>query len=381
MTYGISHTARRRQRAGTDLTPLPALDPGALSAEAVAAVRELLAEGDSPNTRRAYQSAWRYWSAWHRLRFGAALELPLAPAAVVQFIVDHTTRRVREQLMHELPEAIDAQLRAAGVKQRPGPLRLTTVVQRVAALATMHTLRRLPNPCHDPAVRHVLQRARRAHARRGERPRKKAAAAADALHAMLATCDDSLLGVRDRALLAFGWASGGRRRAEIAAARLEDLARLTDGSFAYTLPHSKTRQSGAQTSDPVRPVAGIAAQALSDWLDRAQICEGVIFRRVHGNAVGKPLTGAAVALIVKRRVALAGLSGDFSGHSLRSGFVTEAGRRDVPLPDVMAMTGHQSVQSVLGYWRSGHAQLARAATLLDAEMAPVGPVPGTPGAP
>jgi hypothetical protein len=34
-----------------------------------------------------------------------------------------------------------------------------------------------------------------------------------------------------------------------------------------------------------------------------------------------------VRAIVKRRAALAGLDGDFSAHSLRSGFMTEAGRQ------------------------------------------------------
>lgn len=43
---------------------------------------------------------------------------------------------------------------------------------------------------------------------------------------------------------------------------------------------------------------------------------------------------------------MAGLSGDFSAHSLRSGFVTEAVRQDVPLAE--AMTGHRTVQSLMG---------------------------------
>ncbi len=48
---------------------------------------------------------------------------------------------------------------------------------------------------------------------------------------MLATCDDSLEGLRDRALLCFGFASGGRRRSEIAAADLRDLRKTGDDSL------------------------------------------------------------------------------------------------------------------------------------------------------
>src|SRR6266702_5772787 len=44
------------------------------------------------------------------------------------------------------------------------------------------------------------------------------------LEAMLATCTDGLIGLRDRALLLFAFASGGRRRSEVSAAVVEHLA-------------------------------------------------------------------------------------------------------------------------------------------------------------
>ena len=70
-------------------------------------------------------------------------------------------------------------------------------------------------------------------------------------------------------------------------------------------------------------------------------------------------------LAVQERCRLAGIEGDFSAHSLRSGFVTEAGRQNVPLGDAMAMTGHASVATVMGYFRAGAAPRSRAARLLD----------------
>jgi integrase len=68
--------------------------------------------------------------------------------------------------------------------------------------------------------------------------------------------------------------------------------------------------------------------------------------------------------IVKRRAQLAGLEGDFGAHSLRSGFVTEAGRQNVPMKEAMAMTGHRSVQTFLRYFQTGAVQQSRAANLL-----------------
>jgi len=72
----------------------------------------------------------------------------------------------------------------------------------------------------------------------------------------------------------------------------------------------------------------------------------------------------SIATIVKRRAAMAGLAGDFGAQSLRSGFVTEAGKQGVPLPAVMAMTEHRSVASVIGYFQSGAAEDNPAARLL-----------------
>jgi integrase len=108
-----------------------------------------------------------------------------------------------------------------------------------------------------------------------------------------------------------------------------------------------------------------AADALTAWLAASNIITGPIFRRIRGAAtVAEPLSAEAVALIVKRRAQLAGLEGDFGAHSLRSGFVTEAGRQNVPLGDTMAMTGHRLIQTVMRYFQTGAIGQTRAARLL-----------------
>jgi integrase len=204
----------------------------------------------------------------------------------------------------------------------------------------------------DVAVRHGSQADE--HGLRGERPAKKTAIAQAELAAMLATCDDSLTGLRDRALLLFAFASGGRRRSEVAAADMADLRQVGDRAFVYHLEHSKTQQAGpSATSTPDKPLLGPAANALAAWLGAAQLTEGPIFRRLWGHRVGGGLSPASVAAIVQRRAAMAGLEGDFGGHSLRSGFVTEGGRQGIALPALMAMTEHRAVGSVIGYFQAG----------------------------
>lgn len=342
--------------------PSAGLEPAAQQA-----VRELLREGESTNTRNSYQSAMRYWAAWHALRFERQMQLPLDVPCVLQFIIDHAQRQTGAGLASEMPANMDRALVEAGYKAREGPLSHNTLVHRMAVLSKAHQVHGLANPCQDGAVRELMSRTRKAYARRGEQPTKKDALTRDLLEQLLQTCDDSLRGRRDRALLLFAWSSGGRRRSEVAGADMRHLRAVGPQEFIYTLAHSKTNQSGRDVPENHKPVTGRAAQALADWLRAAAIQEGPIFRRIRkGGHVGEPLSPAAVRDIVKQRCALAGVEGDFSAHSLRSGFVTEAGRQNVPLPDTMALTGHSSVNTVLGYFRADSALSNRAARLLDA---------------
>ena len=76
---------------------------------------------------------------------------------------------------------------------------------------------------------------------------------------------------------------------------------------------------------------------------------------------------------MKARCALAGVGDDFTAHSLRSGFVTEAGRQNMPLQETMAMTGHRSTDTVAGYFRTGAAQVSAVARMMDSGAEPPEP--------
>ena len=333
------------------LQKIPALQPTELSDVTQRAVNELLREGESKNTMASYKSALRYWAAWYGIRYGGQIQLPVPSPCVLQFIVDHAERTTDKGLVSELPALIDQTLVQAGYKGKLGALAHNTLVHRIAVLSKAHQLRELKNPCQDPAVRELLSRTRKAYAKRGALPQKKDALTKDPLQAILATCDDSLRGQRDRALLLFAWASGGRRRSEVAGADMQFLKRIPEG-FIYTLVYSKTNQAGMDLPENDKPVLGVAAEALRDWLAASGILEGRIFRRVRkGGHLGEALSPAAVGDIVKERCKVAGVAGSFSAHSLRSGFVTEAGQQQVSLSETMAMTGHHSVASLLAYRR------------------------------
>ena len=339
------------------------LDPAALDAATARATEEFLAEGTPANTARSYASAMRYWAAWYALRYGGSLHAQPVPVTVVnQFVIDHLERRVGAGLRHELPADVDAQLVALGAKKTLGALSSATIGHRLAVLAKWHRLQQWESPTDDHRIKTLVAKARRAQAKRGVVTRKKTAAVAEPLQAMLDTCTDGLRGVRDRALLLLAWSGGGRRRSEVVDLQVGDLRRLRDDTWTYALGRTKTHAAGPRREKPLR---GDAAHAVAAWLDAAKLTEGPLFRRLfrHGTVGPRGLSSDQVARIVQRRAGLAGLPGDWAAHSLRSGFVTEAGRQGVALGEVMAMTEHRSVGTVMGYFQAGTLLSSRASAL------------------
>jgi integrase len=373
--------------------PAPYLDPDTLSAEAKRAADAFKVEGTSANTRRTYQTALLYWGAWYALRYGRVLTAPVSVATVIQFILDHLEHNPLAQLVepspfvpssrttqHLLPPAIDRVLVERRYKAKLGPWSRVTVETRLAALSRAHDIfiaNHLPplpaaaNPLRDPGVRELLSAVRRAYARRppDHERRPPIAATRPVMEALLATCQDDLPGIRDRALLLFGFASGGRRRTEIVAATLENVRRDGEGGFVFELSRSKTQQAGARAPQNFKPIVGEAAVALETWLNelfRAGITEGAIFRRIQEGRITEPLQDRTVYNIIRQRASLVDPPlGKLSAHSLRSGFVTESGRQNIPIGEAMALTGHRSVQTFMGYYRSGEVSHSVAARLME----------------
>jgi site-specific recombinase XerD len=361
-------------------TTVPALDPKVLHAEAEISARAILKAGRSKNTTNSYESALRYWAAWFWLRYQQSLALPVPPAAVVQFLTDHVLRPTdpeaaagdneEELLVYDLPRAIDEALVGSGFKKALGALALTTIEHRLSALSSVHTHRKLPSPTQEPAVRKLIHAARRAYASRGVQPHKKDPLTRDLLQALVATCTDGLRGLRDSALLQSGFSSGGRRVSEIVTMTMQRLRYVVpaDGSpsyYLYTMGATKGDQTG-EADHRVKPIRGTAAAALRAWLIASGITSGRIFRRMQHDQVGsRPLSTQGVRHLLKRRIQLAGLEGTFSPHSIRIGFVTEAGHQGVPPQAAKKLTGHASLAVFLGYFDAGAAEDNPAGNLLD----------------
>ncbi|MGE6563279.1 site-specific integrase [Pseudomonas hunanensis] len=335
-----------------------------------AAVEVFIAAGTPASTMRSYRSALAYWAAWLQVRYDRSLaDGGLPPEIAAQFIVDHLERPYEKDNLHQLlPPHLDAALVLAGVKGKRGPLAYTTVCHRLAVITKWHDLKGWDSPCAHPSVKTLLRAARNSQARQGVTVRKKNALLLEPMEALIATCTDGVRGIRDRALLLLAWSGGGRSGSEVTSLRIEDLRQVDADTWLFALGTVTTEDSAVA---PKKPLVGPAAWALSDWLAVAPASSGPLFRRLYrGGAVSTDaLSSEQVASIVKHRAALAGLEGDWAAHSLRSGFVMEAGRQGVPLDEVMAMTEYRCVMSVMGYLRAGSLLNSRAANLMESGTA------------
>lgn len=226
----------------------------------------------------------------------------------------------------------------------------------------------------SPALKSAIRLSVRATPRKRKRKSAKAVTG-DVLSQLLATCrTDSLKDLRDRAILMVAFASGGRRRSEIAGLRKEQLSIEApipvDGGVplpSLSIHLGRTKTSGGD-NDEVVYLTGRPIEALNAWMAAAKIDKGSIFRAIDrwGNLSPRPLDPKAINDIVKQRALLAGLDPrEFSAHGLRSGYLTEAANRGIPLPEAMEQSRHRSVQQASSYYNSATRRSGRAARLMD----------------
>jgi integrase len=232
----------------------------------------------------------------------------------------------------------------------------STIERALAGIAWAQRARGFEWQKAHPAISAVMTGIRRRH---GTAPTQKAPVVDQELAALVATLDDSLRGLRDRALLTMGW-FGAFRRSELVALTVADVKKEREG-LVVAVRRSKGDQEGRGAEKGI-PYASSPAlcpvRALAAWLDAAQITEGPLFRGVdkHGHLADDALSDRTVARIVQRAAERAGLDPkSVAGHSLRAGFATTAAKKGKSLDAIMRQTLHKSEQVARGYIR--HAKL------------------------
>jgi hypothetical protein len=98
----------------------------------------------------------------------------------------------------------------------------------------------------------------------------------------------------------------------------------------------------------------LPVEATKTWLEVAGISTGPVFPPAtrRGKVSNHRLSDRAIAEIVKAHARRVGLyAADFSGHSLWSGLLTSAARREASIFKMMDVNRHKSVDTLRGYVR------------------------------
>ena len=335
----------RKPEGGAPETQAPGANPPALlpSAGRLSGRLAALAEtakayaraAQADNTRRAYAADWRQFVSWLR-RQGLA-ETPPDPEAVGLYL-------------------------ASQVERGGAELCVSTLERRLSGIAWRYRQLGVPLDICDRHIATVLAGIRRRHARP---PLQKAAIFADELLAMLATLGMDLRGLRDRAILAIGFA-GGLRRSEIVGLDCGP-SQTEDGSGwieifpegALLTIRGKTGWREVEIGRGSRPDTCPVA-LLETWMRLGRISHGPLFRaiaRKNGGVSAERLTDKHLVRLVKTCALAAGLRGDlaegerrlaFGGHSLRAGLASSA---QIEEAHVQKHLGHASAEMTRRYQR------------------------------
>jgi integrase len=303
-----------------DLIVLPDGSAGSLTTSEITSTMGYAEADQSPATKQAYASDWRDFSIWCLAR--GASPLP-AHVGIIGVYLSHLA---------------DSDLKAS------------TIGRRVAAIADRHKSAGYdPPPTASAAVKKVLGGIRRT---LGTAVEQKSPITAEVLTEMLKHCPTNMIGIRDRALLVFGFASA-MRRSELSALNVEDLTEVPDG-LRVLIRRSKTDQTGeGQTIAIPRGYKLRPVEALQAWLAAAEIAKGPVFRsvRLGGRVMGR-LPADDLAKVYKRAAERIGLDPAlYSGHSTRSGYVTSAVEADAALLKICEVTRHRSLEMLRVYSR------------------------------
>ena len=233
-------------------------------------------------------------------------------------------------------------------------------VKKATLRARLNGIRRMavdagyPDPLLDPVVQNVRLGA---FDRLSSEPRRVTPATVDKLGALLDAAatlavrrsanlserQRDLLAKRDRALLLFGFATG-RRGAEIAAVRYEDVQRKAHG-LLVRIPRSKTNKGDEAEYVGVarRPGQSMCpVQAFEDWCLAADITAGPVFISLARGHEPRAMRGKDIAERLSEIANEAGLPGIWRSHSLRRGVVTSAESINVARSRTRLLTGWKS---------------------------------------
>jgi integrase len=285
--------------------------------------KDYAAHNYSANTIATYQKAWQYFESWCQKHNFTALP---TTAAILTLYITHLAE---------------------------SNYKTATIEQQIYAITKLHKLSKQPLGLNEN-FRLVWRGIRR---NKGTAKKGKTPLLIRSLRELLELITtDTNMGIRDRALLSFGWASA-MRRSEIVALNWGDVQTIDEG-LLVTISKSKTDQYGAgqkiaiiKGRSPLTcPVTNLNKwRAISYATDDAPIFTAI---SKSDNVRETRLSDKDVARILKKWLNALGLDyTSFAGHSLRSGFITTAAKHSVPDHVIMKHSRHKSTKMLEVYIR------------------------------
>lgn len=283
---------------------------GSLTESDLENLKVLIGHQITDNTLRSYRSQWRRFAAWTKTR--RVSSLPAEPDCVAAYLAERS-----EALGH-----------------KPATLRVAS-----AAIAFVHEVLRLDNPCAHPHVRGTLSGAAR---KRGGAQKQAKGLTREALEAITKTACRQRIGRGGRLERPHMADARGRldialvslmrdallRVSEAAALTWGDIETAPEGSGRLLIRRSKTDQRGDGAVVFVSPQTMAALDQIRGSADCA--------RSVFG------LGPNQISIRIKQAAVAAGLGEGFSGHSPRVGMAQDLVRAGIELPGLMTA----------GRWRS-----------------------------
>jgi integrase/recombinase XerD len=244
---------------------------------------------------------------------------------------------------------------AAFVTEQCERVASATIKRRLAAIRKIHLLMRFENPVQDEEV---LLARRRAYRRRPARPRQALGLNRDLRDRLMKACRDSLMGKRNRALLAVGYDTL-CRRSELVALRFEDIVPGSNGNAQILVRRSKSDPYG---QGRMGFLSAKTLQIVREWKNAAGIKEGYIFRRVRsGRVQATSLHPFSVSRILKSLAIDAGLPDrtvqNLSGHSLRVGAAQDMITSGMSILPIMRAGGWKTIHVVARYLENADLEL------------------------
>ena len=288
---------------------------------AFAAARQYARMSRAKSTWRAYRCDWQQFEVW--CQTVGLNPLPAEPQTIAMFVAS----------------------------QASNGLNPSTLTRRLAAIRLVHLGAGHASPHNTIQVTEVMRGIRRDWRRP---PDRKAPANVEEIKKMVDAVEPQTnKGLRDRALLLFGFA-GALRRSELVALNSWNLEYRAEG-LKVTIEVSKTDQEAQgqtiaivrQPGSPYCPV-----QAVDNWLTVAGNESGALFRRMRrGDKIGTTrLSAQSVAIVIKHYAKKVGLdSSRYSGHSLRRGFLTSAARNRANIFKMADQSRHKSLDVLRQY--------------------------------